>query len=294
MSTNTDTAIRGLTWALAAGLLAAGAAVAQTEIDERMAAARDGAVEIENISGSVEVTGWDRAEVEVTGTLGKGVERLRFERIGDRIEIEAVYPKAGESKGSHLIVRVPEASDLEVDAVSAGVTAAGVHGELQLQSVSGSIEAESNSTSIDLESVSGDVELKGHKATVEATSVSGDVELELMAGDVEARTVSGEVDLHIGELANGDLESVSGDVNFVGDVARGGRLEIESHSGDVDLELSAGIGARVQLETYSGSLRSEFGGQAGDDDEWEFVLGDGQARIEVSTFSGNVEVKKGS
>jgi hypothetical protein len=40
-------------------------------IDRRLEAAPDGMVTVSNTSGSVEVTGWSRNEVEVTGKLGR-------------------------------------------------------------------------------------------------------------------------------------------------------------------------------------------------------------------------------
>jgi len=81
------------TWmAVLPGLFAAGAVAGpQQAVEERRPATRDGLVEIENPAGSVRVIGWDRAEVVVTGTLGKGAHRLvlRGESKRTRIEVEA-------------------------------------------------------------------------------------------------------------------------------------------------------------------------------------------------------------
>ena len=62
-------------------------ALAQTPVDQKRPAAASGKVTIENMSGSVKVTGWDRAEVQVKGTLGDGAELSfdgRRERDHDR------------------------------------------------------------------------------------------------------------------------------------------------------------------------------------------------------------------
>ena len=49
-------------------------------------------VEISNTAGSVVVTGWDRNEVEITGELGEGTERLDFTK-GDKVtRIKVVLP----------------------------------------------------------------------------------------------------------------------------------------------------------------------------------------------------------
>ncbi|HSQ69888.1 MAG TPA: hypothetical protein VLM41_07360, partial [Steroidobacteraceae bacterium] len=57
-------------------------ALAGTPLNERRPAEPAGHVEISNTAGSVSIAGWDRREVEVTGELGKGVERLEFETSG--------------------------------------------------------------------------------------------------------------------------------------------------------------------------------------------------------------------
>jgi hypothetical protein len=53
-----------------------------------------GEVEISNIAGRIEVLGWDEERVEVTGTLGRGVERLEFR-----------------TQGRHTLIRVDHGSN---------------------------------------------------------------------------------------------------------------------------------------------------------------------------------------
>ena len=60
------------------------------EVDKRLEAAADGHVDISNIAGAVTVTGWTRNEVEVTGTLGRNVKELVFERDGDKVTIKVL------------------------------------------------------------------------------------------------------------------------------------------------------------------------------------------------------------
>ena len=45
-------------------------------IDRKVAADATGEVVISNVAGTIDVRGWDRNEVKVTGTLGRGVERV--------------------------------------------------------------------------------------------------------------------------------------------------------------------------------------------------------------------------
>ena len=133
-----------LGWTLAGFLLLALAAAAQTEVERRIEAAPGGTVTIENISGSVAVSGWDGTEVEVTGTLGRDVEELLVERDGNTVEIvvEVARGRGHKQSSAHLEVRVPRGSDVEVETVSADITVSGVDGELSLEAVSGNVTVE--------------------------------------------------------------------------------------------------------------------------------------------------------
>ncbi|HTE39285.1 MAG TPA: hypothetical protein VK629_00560, partial [Steroidobacteraceae bacterium] len=129
--------------ALIATSLVTSMADAET-VEKRLAADPRGEVEIGNVAGTVHVTGWDRAEVEVKADLGRGAERLEFDRDGDRIRIKVVLPNRGSSGGSDLTVRVPHDSRVNINTVSADQSVEGVRGALRLQSVSGRIDSQSS------------------------------------------------------------------------------------------------------------------------------------------------------
>ena len=123
-------------------LLAAGTlTLAGEDIHKKVDASRNGKVEIDNLAGSVSVTGWDRDEVEITGTLGKGTERLDVQEKGDRVIIEVVLPSGRNIRveGTELNIRVPRGSEVEVSTVSASIDVSDVDGALELDTVSGAV-----------------------------------------------------------------------------------------------------------------------------------------------------------
>ena len=128
-----------------------GATAMADSIDQRLDAAPDGVVSISNIAGSVEVNGWSRNEVEVTGTLGKDVEELIFERDGDEIEITVRATKRNRHGiSSDLVINVPEKSSVEIVGVSADIDVQNVLGAQHLQSVSGDIESEVHAADVEM------------------------------------------------------------------------------------------------------------------------------------------------
>ena len=56
-------------------------AAAQQKVDERRPAAANGLVEIENPAGTLRVTGWNRPEVTVTGTLDAKTKTIQVDSI---------------------------------------------------------------------------------------------------------------------------------------------------------------------------------------------------------------------
>src|ERR1700688_3081919 len=101
-------------------------------VDEHRPANPQGAVEIDNVAGSIDVQGWDKSEVAVTGTIGKDVERVDVTSDGNRTSIRVLLPKGmhwnmndGEA---HLVIRVPTNSSVSASMVSSDLKISAVHG----------------------------------------------------------------------------------------------------------------------------------------------------------------------
>jgi DUF4097 and DUF4098 domain-containing protein YvlB len=283
----------------AALLLAAGAALAGTPIDERTDAASDGTIIVENINGSVVVTGWDKNEVHLTGSLSEDADELIFERDGDTVTIEVKFPRRirGNVEESDFDIKVPEGSSLEIETVSADIDVEGVRGEHDLESVSGNVTVEGDAKRLDAESVSGFVEVTGRIPEVSAESVSGRITLEGTEGEADASTTSGGIEIVGGNFRRVSCESVSGKIRFEGTPAEDGEFHFECLSGSVTLVLPSDLSAEVEVESFSGSIDSDFGGKVhhpkyGPGASFDAVYGDGDADITVETFSGSVKIRE--
>jgi DUF4097 and DUF4098 domain-containing protein YvlB len=291
-----------LGWPVLAWLAAAPAALAGTPIEERATADPAGQVEVSNTAGSVVITAWPRNEVEVTGTLGEGTERLEFSSSGKLTRVKVVLPQqSSRVQGTNLVLKVPAGSGLAVNTVSADVSAAGVRGSQRLQSVSGNILTEAAAEDVECKSVSGDVAVNTVSANVTATgvrgsqrlqSVSGYIHTEAAAEDVECKTVSGNVKVkgsgQPGLLTvttvsgDADLSRVAGEVNgntvsgnfavAMGDTTRS---RLRSTSGDLGLRGRLAPDARLDFESISGNVRLDLQGPVG-------------AEFDVSSFNGDI------
>ncbi len=235
-----------------------GAAIAgDTSIDRKIAAEPNGEVVISNVSGTVDVRGWDRNEVQVTGHLGSSVERVDLESSGGRTIVKVVLPNRGSRDGDATIeVQVPKNSRVEVSAVSADVSSRGVLGTQRLNSVSGEITADVSGNESAARSVSGDVTLRGvgKPASVRVSSVSGSLDITNFGGKVEVVTVSGDARVQVGEANDIRGRTTSGNLELFGKLTRDARVDVEGVSGDLMLRLSAPGGLSADIESFSGDI----------------------------------------
>lgn len=274
-------------------------ALADEDINQKMDAASDGIVTISNVAGSVEVQGWSRNEVEVTGTLGDDVEELVFERDDDEIMIKVKVPRRGSRDiSSRLEVKIPAGSSVRINTVSADIDVENVAGEQRLEAVSGDITTAAAGSDIDVKTVSGDVEVGGENQPVRTrlNSVSGDIDAEDLAGEIVAESVSGDIAVTQSAFERASLQTVNGDVVFHARLHGTTRLDIETINGEVDIELAEEISARYDVETFNGHIRNCFGPEPvrtsryAPGRELKFTEGGGQGRVTIRTLNGDLRL----
>lgn len=275
------------------------AATAGSAISERRPAEAAGKVEISNTAGSVTVSGWNRNEVEVTGELGDGSERLEFSGTGGLTRIKVILPnRAYGVDGTDLVVKVPAGSALTVNTVSADLRVAGVHGAQRLQSVSGDVGTQAVTEDVECKTVSGDVTVTGAGKPVllNITTVSGDAVVTRVAGEVNGNTVSGNFSLGLGDTSRSRLRSTSGDLTVATRPAADARFDIESISGDVRLDLTGPANAAFEVTSFNGEIRNCMGPKPVRTSEYapgrelRFREGSGSALVRIKTLNGDISV----
>ncbi len=284
------------------GVLLASPALAG-KIDQTQDADPNGEVDIFNLSGELEIIGWDRNQIQVKGTIGDDVEEFIFERDGNSTTIKVKVPeriRGHKDVSSDLVIRVPEGSSIEVGGVSTDISTEGVQGEQELQSVSGDLEIEIFAADVDAGTVSGDVDAEGSNkdAEVRLETVSGDVTADGLSGELKAGSVSGDVDITQGDFSRARIETVNGDIEFNAALRSGGKLDIETVNGTVDVMFVGDVSARFDIETFNGRIRNCFGPEAERTSKyapgWElsFTEGGGDGRVSIATLNGGLRLCK--
>jgi DUF4097 and DUF4098 domain-containing protein YvlB len=289
---------------LAAAILAAiaGPALAAQNLTKRAAVAREATVEVSNVQGSVDITAWDRNEVELVAVLESDKDELTFEATDRHVRIEVDRPNGryrhSDEDDATLTLRVPKGARLIIDTVSADITINGVRGEQSLESVSGTVETQAFDAPVSLSSVSGEVTVAGNggKAVVSTESVSGTITANGIRGSFEGEVVSGSIDATVVAAERLNVSTVSGDIQIHADLVPTARVEMESISGLVTLILKPPVNADFDVESFSGDINNCFGHKARDTSKYtpgselNFTQGSGGARVEIQTLSGVIRI----
>ncbi len=285
--------------------IVADGAAAKT-LDESWHVAADASIEIGNVRGKVDVSGWDKADAALSGSLGAG---SKLEISGDAQHLVLRVESAGKSwfggngpdHDSDLVLHVPRAVALKLDVVSADANVTGLTGKsLAVNSVSGTLNLSSAAANVEVDSVSGNVSFAATASNAAARAhlqtVSGDITAKGLDGRVKLETVSGNVSLDSAQVQDLETGSVSGDARIQTALAANGHMRLESMSGDIHLHLPAALSAHIAASTFSGDIRSDYGTvqrkERGPGSSLDARIGDGDAQISAQSFSGNIELRK--
>ncbi|HEU0225046.1 MAG TPA: DUF4097 family beta strand repeat-containing protein [Steroidobacteraceae bacterium] len=278
-------------------------ALAAQNITKRATVVADAAIDVSNVQGRVDVTAWDRNEVELVAVLASDKDTLEFEATEREVRVKVRRPEGqkrwhGEDEDADLTLRVPKGARLSVSTVSADIGVAGVRGEQRLGTVSGDLRTQAFDEPVSVRSVSGDATVAGTggRSAVSADTVSGTAIVNGIRGSFEGVAVSGDLDVTISAADRLRAKTVSGNLRANAELTSAARVDLGSISGDIVLKVKPPVNAEFEIESFSGDIDSCFGGKArarskhGPGSELTMTQGGGGARVHVKTLSGEIEV----
>lgn len=270
----------------AAVIMIASAQAADTVVE----VARGDRLVIEQLTGSVVITSWDRDAVEVRSADGGPAAGVQ--RTGGEVRLVRAATR-GRPRSVDAAVRVPRWIALEVGSPSLDVSIAGVAGSIRVQNVSGDVRVEDADGYVDVRSIRGEIVVVDARGGVRASSQADDVTLRRASGPLEIHSVNGDIVLEDVQSGSVRVEALDGDVFFSGALTAGGEYGFNVHDGDATIAVPASVSARVRVSTFDGDFESEFPVRverlsAGR--PLEFVLGDGGATLRIEVFDGEIRL----
>ncbi len=271
---------------------------AQEAVREGRGVARDGAIRIFSLTGSLRITAWPKDSIAVSGRVDASAGHLFLGGTRSALKLSVEPPQNREPEGTaDLDIQVPNDARLWIKSSAADIEVVAGGGTVEVTSVSGRVRVAGRAASVSVETLDGNVELALESPLGHVRTASGTIVVRGVVRDLDASTVSGPLLVGMeGSVARARLETVSSEIAFKGDLDPEGRLVAETHGGDVELRLPVRLGASFHLVSYGGGVVNELvpagalrkGPGKG---EWTFRTGDGRAAVEVQTFKGTVTLK---
>jgi len=200
------------------------------------------------------------AETELRGTVGSG-----------EIQVRGIHGPARLSAGSGTI----NAKQIEQD-----TTAKAGSGTVVLSDIGGQVQATVGS---------GDVNVSGVQGELRVRAGSGDITIDRSNGAIDSTTGSGDVKIRDAK-ADVRAKSGSGDISIEGNPAPSSSWEFHTASGDVTLRVPSSASFRFYAHSISGKIETNIPLVVEEQPRHELRgrVGDGQARVQVVTASGDI------
>jgi len=207
----------------------------------------DGRVSLSNINGDVEITGWNKNEVQIDAAkTARDQQRLDEARIeinasSSTVKIETHYPShlfSNNPAWVHYTLHVPQNARLDkIDLVNGALDVQRVSGEVNANLVNGKLRASDLAGTADLATVNGSVEAN-------YTSLNNVREIKL-------KSVNGAVDLLLPQSPNADVSAST--VN--GAISTDFPLTVKGHWVGENMSGTLGSGGvHIELENVNGSI----------------------------------------
>lgn len=301
-----------------ASLLVASSATAQSSTrassrtfrnDTAFAVNQNGVIDITVTNGNLIVRGSDRSTAELRAdsrnfnVRSSGVSvALSVGNDGDRRNDRGSDRRRGDDDDIELLV--PRAVRLVIHCATGDVSVSDVTGDVEVHGRSGDIHTRALGGRAILETLTGDIRVTDGVGDLRVTTVSGDLTANGIRGAIDILSTSGSVVLLGDRIVRAQIEAVSGDISFDGAIGPNARVQLTTHSGDVSLRIPESSGGVLEVSSFSGSIsggamtlmpssgrnsRSRIGD--GGTKQFEFG-GGGNSRITVSTFSGDVTLRR--
>jgi DUF4097 and DUF4098 domain-containing protein YvlB len=279
-------------------------------------------LDLSNISGDIVVSagGGRDATIEVIKRgYGDSPEEARRQLTyvearldtapGGRADLRVHHTQGQRNYRSSVEFRVsaPPQTRVRAKSISGNISIAKISGELSAESVSGDVILDATGRVSVAKSISGDVAVSGVTGDepLVLSTVSGSIRLHgIKSRALDVNSVSGDVIARDVTCERAAVQTISGDVEYAGALTRGGRYELRAHSGSIRLVPAGDAGFTVDANSFSGSIRTDVpikSEAAADADRshrgprrtaLRGTYGDGGARVELTTFSGNITIAR--
>lgn len=270
-----------------------------------------GRLEIDNPNGSVEIEGWDRSTVDISGVKFAPSEHLLdalhidIRHSPDSISIRTIQPSFHRG-GARYTVRVPRQTVLDrvstangpilVRNLDSGQRAETMH----LRTANGAIEAENIHATVDAQTSNGRIELTDIGGGATMRTWNGRIEATRIGGACEAHTSNGPVTISLDHPGDSPVKvtTSNGSIDLTFREKPRDSIRVEASNGSITLRLPEDTGAHLRADTVHAPITTDFDvyehlrGNPRSNNHLDGTLGSGGPEIQLSTWNGHISVLK--
>jgi DUF4097 and DUF4098 domain-containing protein YvlB len=260
------------------------------------------------IHGVVHARGWSDADAREK--LSQIESNPPISQDNNLIRVEGVRFSMGSASIDYTIT-VPANTELRSHSGSGDIDVSGIQGPATFAAGSGGITASGIGNDVRAVAGSGNVKIFGVQGQAQVTTGSGDIAVHDAKGAVRLHSGSGAIDVErpsdavVAETGSGDItangatadlrvRTGSGTVSIGGNPGANNYWDIHASSGDVTLQIPSNASFELSAHTSSGDINTRvpitMEGSTGKH-ELRARIGDGKARVDIQTSSGNVTLR---
>jgi hypothetical protein len=260
---------------------------------------------LENRNGGVEIMGWERNEVQITGTKHASSEAtLRALKIdvvasADTVRVRTAGPSGHRgSWGARYVMRVPRNAILDniessnggirIESLTAGGRLRTSNGGLKIYRVGGSVEATTSNAGVEIADVTGGVVIRTSNGSVRADNVRG-------ALDATTSNAGMNITLNDTEAQRPvRLVTSNGGVTLTMNQFRDNDIHVNTSNSSITVRLPSNVRAALKANTSNSSIDTDFevmvrAGQLRKT-SLDGTIGGGGPIIDLTTSNGGIRV----
>jgi hypothetical protein len=266
-----------------------------------------GRVSLENMNGSIEVVGWEKDEVDISGTKYASTEQvmkaMKIDVIasGDAVRIRTVPPSGYKSNhGARYVLRVPSRVQLErIESSNGGIRMESVEGAARVRTSNGAIRTFRMKGPLEATTSNGPVELNGQLGSTIVRTSNGGIRADDVRGAFEATTSNGGITARLADPEPQrpiKLESSNGSINLTLERLNNNDIRVSTSNSSITVRLPGNVQANLRAQTSNSSVNTDFdvtvrSGKLSKA-HVEGTIGGGGPTIDLSSSNGGIKILK--
>lgn len=260
-------------------------------------------VELDNANGSVEITGWDQDNIEITGTkYASSEERLHDVKIDisnspSSISIRTIVPHDGfGNAGAKYVIRVPRKVELRnISSSNGAIHVTEIEGETHLKTSNGSIHATAVKGLLDARTTNGAMDATDVTGDTILRSSNGAIHADVRKGGLDATTSNGTITAHLADSGSHPVHVASSNGHIDLTLDSPSEVRANTSNSSITVHLPESAGADLRAHTTNGSITTDFEVTSHGIREkhtLEGSIGAGGPLMELGTTNGSIRVSR--